>query len=85
MKKLLVVLTLMAAFVPAAALAQDTPRRDPVDNVTSYEFTDGSDVRGGRYSPDDALIRIRDRRRRDTLVRPRPHYINEMLKSVENI
>ena len=36
-------------------------------------------------SPDDALIRIRDRRRRDTLVRPRPHYINEMLKSVENI
>ena len=84
MKKTLAVLTLIASLVPAAALAQDD-RRSTVDPVTEYTFTDGDRVPGTRQSPWDEIWSSRLRGRRDTLVRPRPHYIPEMLKSVENL
>ena len=85
MKKTLTLLVLVASLFPVAALAQDQRRPAQVDPVTSYTFDDGSAVEGGRYNPSESLINGRTRRRRDTLVHPRTHYVNEMLKSVENI
>ena len=85
MKKTLTLLVLVASLFPVTALAQDRGRPAEVDPVTSYTFTDGSAVEGGRYNPSEDLVRGQTRRRRDTLVRPRTHYVNEMLKSVENL
>jgi hypothetical protein len=88
MKKALALLVLVACAFPVTALAQDPPanaRRDSVDPVTTYEFVEGSDVSGGRYNPEGVGISVRRRSRRFSLVQPRPHYVPELLKSVENM
>jgi hypothetical protein len=71
--------TVLSAFAPSA-------HADPskkVDNY-GYEFTDdildapGNDVHAG-------YIKARPPRARDILLRPRLHFVPEMLKSVENL
>lgn len=49
-----------------------------------YEFSDDPLAAGG-FGPNDATIRVRPKAARTTLIRPRTHFIPEMLKSVENI
>ena len=49
-----------------------------------YEFDDDPLSAGG-FGPSDATIKVRPKAARTTLIRPRTHFIPEMLKSVENI
>lgn len=49
-----------------------------------YEFDDDPLAAGG-FGPNDATIKVRPKAARTTLIRPRTHFIPEMLKSVENI
>ena len=49
-----------------------------------YEFSDDPLAAGG-FGPNDATIKVRPKAARTTLIRPRTHFIPEMLKSVENI
>jgi hypothetical protein len=49
-----------------------------------YEFSDDPLSAGG-FGPSDATIKVRPKAARTTLIRPRTHFIPEMLKSVENI
>jgi len=49
-----------------------------------YEFDDDPLAAGG-FGPSDATIRVRPRAARTTLIRPRIQFVDEMLKSVENL
>jgi hypothetical protein len=49
-----------------------------------YEFDDDPLSAGG-FGPNDATIRVRPRAARTTLIRPRIQFVDEMLKSVENL
>ena len=58
----------------------------PSANDTGYAYEFGDDALNGlNNGPTGATIRIRQRTVRRTLIRPRLHFIPEMLKSVENI
>ena len=71
--------------VSSAALAQDAPRR-ATDPAPPMEYTFGDHrVDGGGSGPEMSGINVRVRTRRETLIRPRLHYVNEMLKSVETL
>jgi len=71
-----------ATLMTGTALAQDTRTRADATRVTEYRFDDHA-VGGGTRGPDGDSIRSILRSRRDTLIQPRVHYVNEMLKSVE--
>ena len=71
-----------ATLLTGTALAQDTRTRADATQVTEYRFDDHA-VGGGTRGPDGDSIRSRLPTRRDTLIQPRIHYVNEMLKSVE--
>jgi hypothetical protein len=74
----------LAAFLASgAALAQDKPAGDKPDGY-GYEFDDDPLSAGG-FGPNDATIRVRPRAARTTLIRPRIQFVDEMLKSVENL
>jgi hypothetical protein len=74
----------LAAFMASgAALAQDKPAGDKGDGY-GYEFDDDPLSAGG-FGPNDATIRVRPRAARTTLIRPRIQFVDEMLKSVENL
>jgi len=49
-----------------------------------YEFSDDPLSAGG-FGPNDATIRVRPGPVRTTLIRPRTEFIQEMLRSVENL
>lgn len=49
-----------------------------------YEFSDDP-LNAGGFGPNDATIRVRPTAARTTLIRPRISFVQEMLKSVENI
>ena len=68
-----------------AAFAQGTKETasDKGDGY-GYEFDDDPLSAGG-FGPNDATIRVRPRAARTTLIRPRIQFVDEMLKSVENI
>ena len=81
----------LAAFMASgAALAQDKPAAgaagagDRGGDGYGYEFDDDPLAAGG-FGPNDATIRVRPRAARTTLIRPRIQFVDEMLKSVENI
>lgn len=77
-------LTLMLALA-ATAGAQDRPgRQADIAPDTSFDFEDDL-VEGGRYTQEGIRVDSRGRAMRTTLVRPRVHFIPEMLKSVENL
>ena len=78
----------LAAFMASgAALAQDkagAAAGDKGGDGYGYEFDDDPLAAGG-FGPNDATIRVRPRAARTTLIRPRIQFVDEMLKSVENL
>jgi hypothetical protein len=54
------------------------------DSGYGYEFGDDPLAAGG-FGPNDATIRVRPGPVRTTLIRPRIQFVDQMLKSVENI
>jgi hypothetical protein len=74
-----------ATLMAGTALAQETrATRTNRNEVTEFTFGDHA-VGGGTRGPDGDSIHSRLRTRRDTLIQPRVHYVNEMLKSVETL
>jgi len=79
---------LTAFMASGAAFAQDKDaaageKGDKGDGY-GYEFDDDPLAAGG-FGPNDATIRVRPRAARTTLIRPRIQFVDEMLKSVENL
>lgn len=54
------------------------------DTGYGYEFDDDPLAAGG-FGPNDATIRVRPGPVRTTLIRPRISFVDNMLKSVENL
>ena len=79
-----VALGLAAFMASGAALAQDKAGGDKGGDGYGYEFDDHPLAAGG-FGPNDATIRVRPRAARTTLIRPRIQFVDEMLKSVENL
>jgi hypothetical protein len=70
-----------------AQAAKETPAGEAAGGNAEgygYEFDDDPLSAGG-FGPNDATIKVRPKAARTTLIRPRTHFIPEMLKSVENI
>lgn len=79
----------LAAFMASGAAfaqAKDAAAGDKADKGDGYgyEFDDDPLAAGG-FGPNDATIRVRPRAARTTLIRPRIQFVDEMLKSVENL
>jgi hypothetical protein len=81
---LAVFLLASSAFAQDAAVAKESPGGDKGGEGYGYEFSDDPLAAGG-FGPNDATIKVRPKAARTTLIRPRTHFIPEMLKSVENI
>ena len=83
-----VALGLAAFMTSGAAFAQaaggDAPKDGGKGDGYGYEFDDDPLSAGG-FGPNDATIRVRPRAARTTLIRPRIQFVDEMLKSVENL
>lgn len=79
----LVIALFLSVPLAATAAAQDRPAPSQAPDI-SYEFDDHG-VDGGRYVPEDTLITWRARAIRTSLVRPRVHFVPELLKSVERL
>jgi len=79
-----VMLLASSAWAQEAAVATDSPGGDKGGEGYGYEFSDDPLAAGG-FGPNDATIKVRPKAARTTLIRPRTHFIPEMLKSVENI
>ena len=79
-----VLLLASSAWAQDAAVAKDSPGGDKGGEGYGYEFSDDPLSAGG-FGPNDATIKVRPKAARTTLIRPRTHFIPEMLKSVENI
>ena len=76
----------LSAFAMTAS-AQDTNGRRQAQHVPDeqYDFADGSDVGGTLRSPLGDIIQAGRGHRTTSLVRARMHFVNEMVKSVENL
>ena len=85
MKRLVIGLVGGAMFLStASAWAQGAGAAAKKEEGYGYEFTDDPLSAGG-FGPNDATIRVRPGPVRTTLIRPRTSFVNEMLKSVENL
>jgi hypothetical protein len=73
-----------SAWAQDAAAAKETAGDSKGGEGYGYEFSDDPLAAGG-FGPNDATIKVRPKAARTTLIRPRTHFIPEMLKSVENI
>lgn len=71
------------AMLSSTAFAQDVTSSE-TDGGYGYEFSDDP-LNAGGFGPNDATIRVRPGPVRTTLIRPRTSFVNEMLKSVENL
>lgn len=77
-RRLFFLLSACALFgAPTTVLAED-----PDGNVTEYRFADEL-VHGDLVNPNGEVLTVRRPGSRPSLVRARPHYIRELLKSVE--
>jgi hypothetical protein len=72
------------AFAQGSDAAKTTEAAGGGGDGYGYEFSDDPLSAGG-FGPNDATIKVRPKAARTTLIRPRTHFIPEMLKSVENI
>ena len=54
------------------------------DGGYGYSFDDDP-LNAGGFGPNDAVIRVRPRAARTTLIRPRTSFVPELLRSVENL
>ncbi len=79
-----VALGLAAFMASGAAFAQAKDAAGDKGDGYGYEFDDDPLAAGG-FGPNDATIRVRPRAARTTLIRPRIQFVDEMLKSVENL
>lgn len=75
---------LTAFLVTGGAFAQTKETGSDKGDGYGYEFDDDPLSAGG-FGPNDATIRVRPRAARTTLIRPRIQFVDEMLKSVENL
>lgn len=87
--KLFAVLTGVGVFLIASvAFAQGVKategEKKGADQGYGYEFDDDPLAAGG-FGPNDATIRVRPGPVRTTLIRPRISFVDNMLKSVENL
>lgn len=80
MRTLLALSLALSAVSPALASAQDGDSR-----TTIYEFTDGDLVEGTFQRPEGDILWTRTGRAHRTLIVPRPHYVPELMRSVENL
>src|SRR5215469_9680321 len=67
-----------------AAAASATDKSSSSGGDYGYKFDDDPLSAGG-FGPNDARIQVRPQAARTTLIRPRTSFVQEMLKSVENI
>ena len=74
------VLVGMLALTATPVMAQKAGGGD----ATSYDFEDDL-VQGDLVRPDGENLMVRRRGARESLIRIREHFINELLKSVENL
>jgi len=72
----LLVMSLSLGFASAASAQEG--------DTTTYDFEDDL-VQGDLVRPDGEMLNVRRRGRRASLIRVREHFVNEMLKSVENL
>jgi hypothetical protein len=79
--KVAIVVGSLAAFA-APVVGQDNPRG--AGEATSYDFEDDL-VQGDLVRPDGENLLVRRRGARESLIRVREHFVNELLKSVENL
>jgi hypothetical protein len=79
-----VLLLASSAWAQDAPVAKESAGGDKGGEGYGYEFSDDPLAAGG-FGPNDATIKVRPKAARTTLIRPRTHFIPEMLKSVENI
>jgi hypothetical protein len=79
----LVIALFLSVPLAATAAAQDRPAPAATPDA-SYTFDD-HDVDGGRYEHGGSLITWRPQGDRRSLVRPRVHFVPELLKSVERL
>jgi len=76
-------IVLASGIAAAQAPAAGAPGGEKKDGY-GYEFSDDP-LNAGGFGPNDATIRVRPGPVRTTLIRPRTSFVNEMLKSVENL
>jgi hypothetical protein len=69
--------------VTSVAFAEEV-KEQKADDGYGYEFEDDPLAAGG-FGPNDSRIRVRRGAQRSTLIKPRTQFINELLKSVENL
>ena len=79
--KVAIVVGSFSAFT-APVVAQDAQRGG--GEATSYDFEDDL-VQGDLVRPDGENLMVRRRGARESLIRVREHFVNELLKSVENL
>jgi hypothetical protein len=75
-------LAVLALAGTASAQDRAAPVQPSADTV--YTFND-HDVEGGIRGPDGDVLRFRARGHRQTLVRPRMHFVPELMHSVERL
>ena len=67
-----------------ATVAMPASAQKAGGDATSYDFEDDL-VQGDLVRPDGENLMVRRRGARESLIRIREHFINELLKSVENL
>lgn len=77
--------SILTSLALPAAPAAAQGRGDRASEVEVMDFVDGDRVEGDLVGPLGELIGARGRRSRQTLIRPRAHFHQEMLKSVEDL
>ena len=82
MKKGLIGVALSMAFIATASVASAEPTKK--DDSYGYVFKD-DDLIGKDMGAAGSQIKVLKLGRRDRLLRPRVHFVAEMLKSVENM
>lgn len=82
--KFAAVLVGLAVLVSSATAFAQSAKSSDAEGGYGYEFSDDPLAAGG-FGPNDATIRVRPTAARTTLIRPRISFVQEMLKSVENI
>jgi hypothetical protein len=78
-----IVVGMMLVAVAAPAAAQEGGGGGGGD-ATTYDFEDDL-VQGDLVRPDGENLMVRRRGARESLIKIREHFINELLKSVENL
>jgi hypothetical protein len=73
----------LAFTISGSAFAQAAKESSAADGY-GYEFDDDPLAAAG-FGPNDSRIRVRKGAQRSTLIKPRTQFINELLKSVENL